>query len=405
MKKDWKYVLYISLAFAIFVTVKLLAPKQYSWQISFAHEDKNPYGGFALNELIPGIFPTGKINHSYRTLYELKDSLKSSDNIVVISSNFMADKEDSRALLKHVEQGGSAFISAEYYSENFADTVGISTKDYLFKSGDFFARKDSAALKLVSSAIDTTNQFFYKRDNVHNYFNRIDSTTTTVIARNDYHMPVTIRRKWGKGNLILNSTPLVFTNIYLLSNENHRFVSATLSYLPSSNVTWTEYYHLGRMEAGTPLRFILNTPPLKWAYYITVIALLFFVIFEMKRKQRIIPIVKPLANTTLEFVTTIGNLYFQRGDHKNIAEKKIYFFLDQIRTKYWINTTSLDEIFIHTLGVKTGHTEAEARKLVNSILAVKSKPAISAGELVELNKQIENFSTQPSLKTTTYHGR
>jgi hypothetical protein len=112
----------------------------------------------------------------------------------------------------------------------------------------------------------------------------------------------------------------------------------------------------------------------------------------VKRKQRIIPIIKPLANTTLQFVTTIGNLYFQRGDHKNIAEKKILFFMDQIRTKYWINTTSLDETFIHTLGTKAGRPVEDARKLVNSILAVKSKASISASELSELNRQIENFS-------------
>jgi hypothetical protein len=393
MKKDWKYILYISLAFGLFVTVKLFSPKQYNWQISFAHEDKNPYGGFAFNELLPGIFPDGTIKHSYQTLYELKDSLKSQDNIVIVSSSFMPDEEDSRVLLKHVEEGGSAFISAQQFSKEFADTIAISTNDYLLKEGNFFIRKDTAILKFVSTSADTTKQFFYKRDNIHNYFSRLDSTTTTVIARNDYNMPVTIRRKWGKGNLILNSTPLVFTNIYLLADENHEFVSTNLSYLPSNNVLWTEYYHLGRMEVGTPLRFILTTPPLKWAYYITVLALLLFMIFEMKRKQRIIPIIKPLANTTLEFVTTIGNLYFQRGDHKNIAEKKIHFFMDQIRTKYWINTTSFDDAFVHTLSAKVGRPEEEARRLVNSILVVKSKAAISANELVELNRQIENFST------------
>jgi hypothetical protein len=32
---------------------------------------------------------------------------------------------------------------------------------------------------------------------------------------------------------------------------------------------WTEYYHLGRMESTTPLRFILTNEPLRWGYYIT----------------------------------------------------------------------------------------------------------------------------------------
>ena len=393
MKKDWKYILYLSLAFGIFVAIKLLSPKQYNWNVSLAHDDKNPYGAFALSELLPGLFPNSNLVHSYKTLYEVKDSLKSSDNILVISKNFHADKEDCNALLDHVANGGSAFISAEYFYGPFKDTLGISTYDYFFKAKEIFGQKDSATVKFVASSVDTVNEYFYRRDNIHNYFDEFDSTTTTVIARNDYQLPITIRMKWGKGNLILNCTPLVFTNIYLLAKENHEFASTTFSYLPVNDVTWTEYYQLGRMEVATPLRFILTNEPLSWAYYITVIALLLFMVFEMKRKQRIIPIIKPLANTTLEFVTTIGNLYFQRGDHKNIAEKKILYFMDVIRTKFWINTSVMDDTFIHALSAKTGHAEAEVKDLVKSIQTIRASTIISADELMALNKQLEKFSS------------
>ncbi len=197
----------------------------------------------------------------------------------------------------------------------------------------------------------------------------------------------------GKGELILNSTPLIFSNIYLLSADNHKFISKTLSYLPLENVTWTEYYHLGRMEAATPLRFILTNEPLRWAYYITIISLLLFMIFEMKRRQRIIPILKPLTNTTLEFVNTIGNLYYQSADHKNIAEKKIHFFMDQLRSKYWLNISHMDDSFITTLANKTGRTVEEVRSLVNIINTVRSKERITEEELLTLNKIIERFHT------------
>lgn len=392
MKKDWKYILYLSVAFGIFIVVKLLSPKQYNWNVTFAHEDKNPYGAFAFSELLPGLFPNSKIVHSYKTLYEVKDSLGSSDNVVVISNRFSGSKEDCNALLGHVARGGFAFISAEYFLGHFKDTLGISTYDYFFKAGEIFGKKDSASVKFVATSVDTVKEFFYRRDNIHNYFDEFDSTATTVIARNDYQLPITIRMKWGKGNLILNCTPLAFTNIYLLAKDNHEFASTTLSYLPVNNVTWTEYYQLGRMEVATPLRFILTNEPLSWAYYIAVIAVLLFMIFEMKRKQRIIPIIKPLANTTLEFVTTIGNLYFQRADHKNIAEKKILFFMDMIRTKFWINTAIMDETFVHALSAKTGQPEAEVKNLVKSIQTIRANAIISADELIALNKQLEKFS-------------
>lgn len=394
MKKDWKYFLYIGAAFGIFVLLKLSSPKKYDWTITYSHVDKNPYGAFALSELLPSIFPGQEINHSYLTLYEIKDSLKRNDNVLIVSSSFSADKEDTNVLLKHVGEGGTAFISAQYFWGHFSDTLEVASYDYFFRRGDILGRKDTAALRFASSKMDTTRAFFYRRDNIHNYFNRFDSTRTTVIAKNDRDMPVTIRVKWGKGSFILNCTPLIFTNIYLLSRDNYEFIANTLSYLDRSPVQWTEYYHLGRMESQTPLRFILSNESLRWAYYITIVSILIFIGFEMKRKQRIIPVITPLANTTLEFVGTIGNLYYQSAEHKNIADKKIHFLMDQIRTKYWLNTNVLNEAFIVALARKSGKEEQDVRALINSILAIREKEKISSDELIDINKKIEKFGSK-----------
>jgi hypothetical protein len=391
MKKDWKYILYLSLAFGLFVAVKLLSPHQHDWTVTYAHDDKNPYGAYALSELLPGIFPASGIRHTYLTLYEIKDSLKRSGNILSISANFSAGKEDTEALLKHVAEGGSAFISAHYFLGHISDTLTLSTYDYFFKGGDILARNDTASIQFVNPSLDTTKQFYFKRDNTHNYFNKFDTTRTTVIARNDRGNPVTIRVAWGKGSLILNCTPLAFTNIYLLSKENHDYASSSLSYLPKTDIEWTEYYHVGRMEAQTPLRFILTNEPLSWAYYLVVFSILLFMLVEIKRKQRIIPIIKPLENTTLEFVGTIGNLYYQSGEHKNVAEKKIHFFLDQIRTKYWLSSNKLDEAFIQALTRKSGKPEEEVRGLITVIIFILNSRDIAVDRLVDLNERIEKF--------------
>ncbi len=393
MKKDWKYILYISAAFGLFVVVKLLSPKQYNWNVTYSHEDKNPFGAFALNELLPSLFSEKGIRHSYKTIYEMRDSLRNRENILIVCSNFSGGKEDSDVLLGHVAGGGTAFISAQYFLGHFADTLGLQTYDSFFNGGDIFKTKDSTVLKFSNISLDTTQLYFYRRDNIHNYFNRFDTTRTTVIASNDKHQPVTIRMKWGRGNFILNSTPLAFTNIYLLANKNNEFLSKTLSYLPAGPVEWTEFYHMGRMEIGTPLRFVLTNEPLRWAYYLTIAALFLFMIFEMKRKQKIIPVIEPLANTTLDFVTTIGNLYYQSAEHKNIAEKKIQFFIEQVRTRYWLNANQRDKVFIETLARKSGKPEEDVKRLMDVISAIQAKKVISKEELIEFNKQMENFNS------------
>lgn len=390
--KDWKYIMYVGGALALYVLVQLASPKQFDWTITFSHDDKNPYGAYALYELMPSIFEEGKIDHHFKTVYEIKESLKEGQNIFILTSDFEGDKPDTEFLLKHVENGGNVLISAMSFGGVFRDTLGLRLRDVVLDE-IAEAGNDSLALHLSNVSVDTAKGYYFARGNVSSYFNQFDTLATTVLARNSYGYPVTIRVKRGRGSFILNSTPLVFTNIYILANDNQEFIASTLSTLPDRDVSWTEFYHLGRMESGSPLRFVLTTEPLAWAYYLTISAILIFMLFESKRKQRIIPVLKPLRNTSLEFVSTIGNLYFQHGDHKNIAEKKIAFLLDYIRANYLVRTTHFDEEFYENLSKKSGHAREEVQSLFTMIVYVNSLKSITAEQLVSLNKKIERFLT------------
>ena len=392
MKRDWKYMLYLSLAFGLFLAVKLMEPRRYDWTPTYAVEDKNPFGAYVLSKLLPDLFKGKKIAVSNRTIYELKDSLKDGESVIILTHSFRIEKEDTEILLQHVAKGASVFIGAESFYGKLADTLKLSTYDYFFRDGMQKQRKDTSYLTFVNPRFDTLHQYIFKRDNIHNYFGTLDSTRTAVIAKNDFHQPVVIRLTWGKGSFILTCVPLAFTNIYTLKGDNHEFGAASLSYLPKTDVHWTEYYSVGRMEASTPLRFILTSPPLTWAYYITMVSLLLFMIFEAKRKQRIIPIIPPLENTSLEFVGTIGNLYYQRNDHKNIAGKKIIFFFDQVRTRYLLNPNAPDENFISLLAKKAGKSEELVRQLFETIGRVQKQASIKKEELIELSTLIEKFT-------------
>jgi hypothetical protein len=391
MTRDWKYILYLALAVGAFLVLRLLSPKQHNWMVTYAAEDKNPFGGYAMNALVRTLFTDGQVRHSYKTLYELKDSIKQGSNIFVVAEKFSPGDEDAAALLDHVYKGGSAFISAENIDGKLADTLKLITE---FKFADVLPGSDSASLHLVATSFDSTRSYVLKAANIPTYIKNFDTTRTRVIAINDHRDPVTIRMKWGEGNFIINSTPMVFTNIYLLAADNSEFVSKQLSYLPTAEVIWTEYYQRGRREINTPLRFILLTEPLSWAYYITLISLFVFMVFEMKRRQRIIPVIPPLSNTTLEFVSTIGDLYYQNGDHWNIAEKKINYFLEQVRSKYMLPTNRLDNEFAATLSRKSGRDEKALVELVQLIRAIKDKPALSAEGLLDLNSKLEAFYTK-----------
>ncbi len=389
MKGEKKYILILSLIFIGFVSFQLWGPKPLNWNPTYLPKDKNPFGNYLLNQVIKDVFPNKGIAHSNLTIYELQDSIFDQENFISISDDFMPDAEAVKVLMDKVHSGAHAFISAGRFRGLFRDTLHLSTNDLMFERGiDISNPVDTSFLKMTNSGKD----YYYKNSDISYYFFK-DSLLYgyQTLATNSYKKPVTIKIPWGTGFFVLNSTPLAFTNNYMVSEQNHELISASLSYLPVEKVWWTSYYQVGRFESSSPLRFILKTDALRWAYYLTLVGLLLFIFFEGKRKQRIIPIVSPLANTTLEFVQTIGNLYWQAKDYKAIANKKILYFLDRVRSKYYLMHEP-DERLAQLLAKKTGQRVEDTQKLFSLIKVIQSSPTISAQMLIDLNTEMDKYN-------------
>jgi hypothetical protein len=393
--KDWKYILYLILAIGVFVTFKLLSPKQYNWTVTFDPEDKNPFGGYVLKETLPDLLGKGNINHSNQTLYEIKDSLNRDGSLFIVCSQFSADRLDVLALLRYVEKGGTAFISANYFYGLLADTLSIDSRSI---GGYYYNNFDSVNFHFVNLALDTAQYFRFREMNVDKYFHDFDSLRTSAISETSDLKTNTILVKWGDGKIILNNTPLVFSNIYLMEPSNHKFASTLLSYMPEGPMEWSSYYQNGRKELATPLRYVLSNDALSWAYYLTIISILIFMIFEFKRKQRIIPIIKPLPNVSLEYIQTIGSLYYDQGDHKGLAMKKIQFFLDHIRSKFFVISDTLDNQWINLVSKKSGVDVALIEDLVGEIRKVQKAPQISEDHLIRVAHKIEIFNRAAKLR-------
>ena len=146
-----------------------------------------------------------------------------------------------------------------------------------------------------------------------------------------------------------------------------------------------------RYQHVSTLGFILRNNSLRWAYYTGILFMILFVVFSIKRRQRIIPVVTPFRNTTLEFTETVGRLYFNRGDHKNIVEKKIKFFMEYIRSRYYMDTQNLDADFVEKLTIKSGIEKERIQYMTQLMISLLNKQVIADTELIQLNDLIEYF--------------
>jgi len=199
--------------------------------------------------------------------------------------------------------------------------------------------------------------------------------------------------KYKSGTFYLHTQPVAFTNFHLLKGNHHEYAEKVLSYIPKTDVFWCIKDQNGEVISASPMRYILSQPALKWAWYIFLIGMIIFILFNAKRKQRIVPIIKPLANTTVDFTKTIGNLYYQEGDHNNIIDKKIIYFLEKIRNEYLIDTNKLDNDFIKKLHLKSGKKLEDIQNLVYLINAYrKNNFASDEADLIQINTAIEKVT-------------
>lgn len=390
-KKLTPYLL-IAGALLLMVLAELLIPKPLNWTITLSSDDKNPYGAYALYQVLPELFPPQKVSHNHLTIYEM-DTAPLQRNYLILAEQFAPDRADAEVLLEKAAAGADVFISAHHYGSTFADTLGLHIKNQRFDfSGEeafFEPEKDSVYLHFTNPQLPQ-ERFAYTFNALPVSFDSL-APEAEVLAVNHLQQPVFIRRPWGKGQLYLSTTPLAFSNYYLLEGKNHRFVETALSYLPPASLHWTEFYQSGRLESSSPLRFVLSQAELRRAYYFGMIVLLLFILFGLKRRQRPIPVMEAPGNTSLQFAGTIGQLYFQQGDHRNIALKKITYLNEHIRSYYRLHPAWHDPAFVQQLAVKSSKEEENIRQLAKQIHQAETQSQISTADLLKLNKAIQTF--------------
>jgi hypothetical protein len=316
---------------------------------------------------------------------------------IFINEQFSPDKLDTETLLEFIAKGNNVFIAAGNFSGPFADTFHIKTQDYLFYSfqnndAGLDGQIDSISLHFVNPALKKNKDYAYKKGTIPYFFSSFDSSTAVILGMNNKNLVTFAKLNYGLGNIYISSTPYAFTNYNILLQDNSEYIESAFSYLSAGNVIWDEYYKVGKGERESPLRFILSRTALAWAYGITIVSLLCYVLFEAKRRQRIIPVVSPPQNATLEFVDTIGRLYYQHGDHKNLAQKKITYFMESIRTRFYLKTGILDEEFVDRLSEKSNVEREQVKMLISLIRKISESDSVSEDMLIRLSDMIERFN-------------
>ena len=392
--------IFVTVLLGIIVT-EIVRPKPLNWRPSYTLVDKIPFGCYVLYHELPQLFPNSDVTDVTESVYDFlvgRDTTEIS-NYLLINDYISLDQQEGNQLLDYVKQGNDVFMAANSFGTYLSDTLN------LVQDSRYQLREDTLTASFTNRRF-TQEEFHYARGIHNSYFTSVDTLGTTVLGNLKFPSksalvesenesnPINginfIQVKFGKGNFYLNSLPEAFTNYYLLQG-NQDYVAHSFSYLKDRPVYWDNYKKSGRIVITSPLRFVLNQPALKWAYYLTIIGIVIFMTFRAKREQRIIPVIEPLGNSSVEFARTVGSLYFQKKDYGNLISKKLKYFMGHVRSHYYVDLGSLNEQTILDFATRSGKSISETRELVDFIVYVKNKKEHNEQDLIQLNKKIMRF--------------
>jgi hypothetical protein len=409
MNKERTLILVIVITLLVILVSEWMKPLPVNWSQSYSNRDTIPYGASGLFRVLPELFPESDINTIHEPGYEWlgrRDQDEDNRTILFFLNNILnPDQYETRLLLDFAEAGGVVFMSAEQFSDPLADSLGFSIGGGMlsgmglrgFDLLEDFDDPDSTGISLNGESPGEGRRVYrFPSFLAASAFTSYDTVRTRLFGYNEYGDPNFLGIEHGGGSFILHSVPAALTNYFLVDQQLEGYIWEVLSKLPDRNIYWDEYHKVLTAEARTPLRFILSIDTLRYSLYLGLFTLIMFIIFFAKRRQAIIPLHSRPANATVAFVKTVTNLFFTRADHKDIAERKIFYLHDYFRSTLGLGNTPGDIFTPSLVAARSGVDEQEITELIAAISNVHEKNFIGANELKSLNTQIENFykSTQ-----------
>lgn len=400
----------------------LQGPKEFDWQETHKYNKEQPYDNDLIYELLKAEVDKDSFFYIKKALAkELKPStVEGRATYVFIGRTTHFNEEDVDTLLAFVSKGNDAFISATNLDYYLSQTLGLSQCE------DAYTYQDES--NLIGTKADTTGYL----NLLHPTLQRTMPLPYTYVYKNKpdlykwYHYKLDqwcggekkvaklgtvyekinfIRLKYGNGYVYLHSTPIAFTNYFMRDSTKLEYAEHVFSHFPNEAIYWdegTRYWHPSSddTESGnnrdgsfgqSELKYILSQPASRWAFYTLLVGVVLYIMFYMKRRQRVIPVIEPYANTSVEYVQTVGGLYFMKQEHYKLAEQQFRLFLNFVRNRYRLPTQQPDEELIKKLIVTSKVEPARVRVIFTAYSAIAATRSMTSEQLISFNKYLEYF--------------
>ncbi|HSC52923.1 MAG TPA: DUF4350 domain-containing protein [Phnomibacter sp.] len=401
---------------SVFGACKQKVPAKYIDETyTLGPDDKRPFGGYITKATIDTIFTSAVLESNSNTFtkwYSKKsdeEEVGQGDMYIILSPAIRAYEKEAEDMVNYMRSGNTLVLITDALSEELEEALRIRVMN------DAENLPYQMQLEMMDTRVrikDSTqpgpkNFSYYYHPFLHAIYTGKKHKGAETIAVNSQNKPTIVRMPYGRGQLIVATNARAFGNYFLLSGQNHAYLLHMAGYFPADpyHVVWDAFYqrNINRSPEGySVFDALFSIPPLRWSFWILLVLALIWVITNLRRRQRMIPILQPNTNTTVSFVETIAQLYFNRQDHANIARKMTTHFLDYLRTNFYMPPNIASDEWADILSQKTGLSKADAKETADLMeKAQQAEESFTSTDLFKLHAfiaQVKSVDTRKIAK-------
>lgn len=380
---------------------------RYSWYETYSHKSDQPFGTLFFHELIKSYADAGFVHNTKKPLYQLLDSAARTEGsaYVFIGHGWSTDSLGRLALQHYLAAGNDAFIFCNYPPDQIFDSLYQSecTRELVFDAYDTVSIKANFYHPAFSTLKPYTFTHRIKSENKEYFWQHLDSMSLCDSAYSiiplgyfDGDHVNFFKIPYAKGNLYVHTNPILFTNYFMTQERNTEYASAVMSHSQHRKIIWDSYqkgfsFQRSPNSYRNPLYYIMEQPALRYAWWLLLALGLLYVLFTAKRQQRFIPVLEKKANASLAFMKMVSSLHYRNRNHIDMARKKMRFFLHTVRTRYGLQTHTIDTVFMEKLALKSQVSRAEVELIFQQYRIIDNFQDIDSAPLANLHNAIQNF--------------
>lgn len=375
-------------------------PKSSNWTPYYESQYKTPYGTKVFLEQLKDIFPGIWIETiKDKTPDYLSENYYTAGTYFYINPVFHLWKDEYQWIEDMENDPNDAFICTSSSIAEPYKRYGIKVKR---------TREDSLELKLKNlkydeeGASEKSYTIIHRRPSQTYYFSKIPDYATILgtIEVDGVEQPnyIGLYKTDSEAALYFHSQPDLFSNYHMLNGDDGLYALNSMSHLRYTDyIYWDGYgtarrYRMPPSDGGTSslLRYIKSSGPLTYAMFTLIsLALLFFIV-NYKRIIRPAEILRPVKNSSIDYINIIAALFEGENNKLRAAQYRTNYILDRIKAKYHLDTTELNDEFLNALAIKSEVDESGLRSFIYQLRKTRDNMAMDSEEFLDYNKAIED---------------